>query len=50
MQVFNAVANGMGGIQWGDVPLFAAVYGVQDVEGLIDRLLVLKTHRPTTSN
>lgn len=49
MQVFNATATGNGGIEWQAVPLFAAFYGVQDIEGLIDRLLVIKSHRPTGS-
>lgn len=35
----------MGSIDWLAVPLFAAMYGVQDVEGLLERLLVLKNHR-----
>ena len=44
--MFNALANGMGGIDWTGLPLLASLYGVQDVEGLIDRLIVIKTHRP----
>jgi hypothetical protein len=50
VKVFNATANGMGGVQWTALPLFVALYGVQDIEGLIDRLLVLLQHRPTTAS
>lgn len=49
VQVFNATANGSGGIDWQAVPLFAAFFGAHDVEGLIERLLVLKSHRPPGS-
>lgn len=38
----------MGGIDWAAVPLFAALYGVDDVEMLIDRLLAIKMHKPQT--
>ena len=39
------LSNGMGGYDWAALPLPCRVYGVRDVELLIDRLMVLKTHR-----
>lgn len=36
----------MGGLDLGWVELLAVKYGIDDVEGLIDRLIVIKTHRP----
>lgn len=35
-----------GGIDWQGLPLACAYYGVRDVEILIQRLIVIKTHRP----
>lgn len=41
------LANGMGGIDWAGLPLACAVHGVQqDIEALIHRLTVIKTHKP----
>lgn len=45
-RVFAALANGMGGIDWTGLPLFVELYGVHDVEALIERLMVIKQHRP----
>lgn len=50
MRIYNALANGMGGMDWSGLPLLVALHGVDDVEGLIDRLVVIKTHRPPTGN
>lgn len=44
-KVFGLLANGSGGLDWAGMPLACARYGVQDVAGLIDRLLIIKTHR-----
>lgn len=44
-KVYALCANGMGGLDWSAVPLQAARYGVDDVEGLLDRLEVIKLHR-----
>jgi hypothetical protein len=44
--VWNYLHNGHGGIDWAGLPLIAAVLGVEDVEALIHRLLVIKTHKP----
>lgn len=46
IRVFNALSNGMGGISWDGLETLATLYGVEDVEGLIERLIVIKTHEP----
>lgn len=38
----------MGGIDWSAVPLLAELYGVEDHEMLIERLIVIKLHKPTS--
>ena len=35
----------MGGVDWSGLPLIAELYGVSDIEGLLHRLLVIKTHQ-----
>lgn len=40
------LANGMGGIDWAGLPLACAYFAVRDVEGLLQRLLIMKTHDP----
>lgn len=47
-RVFNAAATGMGSIDWAAVPLFAELYGAEVNEMLIERLLVIKLHKPTS--
>lgn len=44
--VYAMLANGNGGLDWSGLPLACAYYGVGDVEGLLQRLLVIKLHRP----
>jgi hypothetical protein len=46
IRTYNMLANGMGGLDWAGLPLACAYLGVRDVEGLIDRLLVIKQHNP----
>lgn len=46
ISIYNACASGMGGIDWAGVELLAALYQVEDVEGLLERLVVIKTHTP----
>ncbi len=46
IRIFNALSNGMGGLDWAGLPLQVAYHGVQDVQGLLHRLLVIKGHRP----
>lgn len=45
-QVYGMLANGMGGLDWSQLDLAAATFGAVDREDLIERLLVIKTHRP----
>ena len=45
-RVFSMLSNGHGGIDWPGLPLAVALFGVRDIEALIHRLLVIKTHRP----
>lgn len=45
LKVWNFLATGMGGIEWARLDLACAYYGVEDVEGLIARLLVIKAHK-----
>ncbi len=40
------LANGMGGLDWAGLQLAVAMFGITDIEGLIDRLLVIKSHKP----
>jgi hypothetical protein len=40
------LTNGMGGIDWSGLPLVVALLGIDDVEAFVDRLLVIKTHKP----
>lgn len=36
----------MGGIDWAGLPTVCTLLGVTDVEDLLHRLLVIKTHKP----
>jgi hypothetical protein len=45
IRVFNGLSNGMGGLDWAGLPMMCALHGVRDVEGLLYRLLTIKTHR-----
>lgn len=36
----------MGGLDWSGLPIVAELLGIQDPESLIDRLAVIKAHRP----
>jgi hypothetical protein len=44
-RVFNLLADGNGALDWQGLPLICGWLGVQDVEGLMHRLAVIKTHR-----
>lgn len=45
MHVFNLLADGMGGVNWSGLPLICGWLGLTDVEGLMQRLSVIKLHR-----
>lgn len=36
----------MGGIDWSGVEFWADMYGIEDLDGLMERLLIIKTHTP----
>lgn len=40
----------MGGLDWSGLPYVAAELGIDDISGLMHRLLVIKTHRPPGPN
>lgn len=44
--VINALSNGYGGIDWAGLPIIVEKFGIENVDDLIDRLLVIKNHRP----
>lgn len=46
MLAWNFLANGMGGIDWAGLPLAVAYAGITDVPAVVDRLLIIKTHKP----
>lgn len=43
---YAMLANGMGGLDWSQLELAAAVFGAGDREALVERLLTIKLHRP----
>lgn len=43
--MFNLLADGNGGLQWAGLPLVCGWLGVRDVEGLMQRLALIKLHR-----
>ena len=45
-RVYALLSNGMGGVDWAGLPFVVQWLGVHDVDALMDRLYVLKTHRP----
>mgnify|MGYP006921413407 CR=1 FL=1 len=45
-QIFNALANGSGGLDWQGLEFMAAYFGAHDIEALVHRLLIIKGHRP----
>lgn len=48
IRVWNALADGHGGIHWAGLDLMVAWLGIDDVEGLLQRLLTIKGHsRPS---
>lgn len=43
---FNFLANGSGGVDWAGFELVVGMLGIEDIEGLVHRLLIIKTHKP----
>jgi hypothetical protein len=48
--VAGLLANGMGGLDWAGLPLVCEWLGVDDVDGLLLRLSVIKAHKPPDDN
>jgi len=46
IRIFNGLCDSMGAINWAGFELLAERFGISNVEGLIDRLLVIKSHEP----
>ncbi|HMQ71350.1 MAG TPA: hypothetical protein PKA84_01610 [Rubrivivax sp.] len=46
MRAWNLLATGAGGFDWAGLPLVCGLLGVREPEMLIERLLIIKTHRP----
>lgn len=46
---WNLVAN-MGGIDWSGLPAVCAWLGIDDLDGLIARLLVIKAHQAPSAD
>ena len=46
LRTWNLLANGTGGIDWSGLPIVAAHLGIADIGGLMDRLEVIKLHKP----
>lgn len=46
IEVWNALCDGNGGMDWGGLQLLVELYGIEDVEGLVMRLKVIKAHKP----
>jgi hypothetical protein len=40
------LANGAGGLDWAGLPLLCGWLGVADVEGLMQRLMFIRMHKP----
>ena len=51
MRAYAMLANGMGGLDWAGLPIAVAALGVSDdgIEPLVDALVVIKLHKPPTS-
>ena len=50
IRVYNALANGSGGLDWAGLPVVCEWMGIEDLDGLMQRLIVIKTHRPPERN
>jgi hypothetical protein len=46
IEIWNLLHNGSNGFDWAGLPFVVQLYGVDDVEALVRRLLVIKTHQP----
>ena len=46
IQAWNLLTNGNGGLDWGGLNFVVELLGITDVEGLVNRLAVIKLHKP----
>ena len=46
IKVWNALSTPQGGIDWAGLELITALLGIEDIEALVNRLLIIKTHTP----
>lgn len=44
--MFNALGNGTGGINWDGLDVWVARFGIDDVEALMDKLVLIRLHEP----
>lgn len=44
--MYGLLASGAGGVDWAGLPLWAGYFGVADVQGLMQRLAVIRLHKP----
>lgn len=49
IRAFNLLANGMGGLNWAGLDTVVAYLGITDLDDLICRLEVIRTHKPPES-
>ena len=40
------MSNGHGGMDWAGLNLMAALLGIENIESLVNRLLIIKLHKP----
>lgn len=45
LTIASALSTGHGGLDWSGLPVFIEMFGVDDVAGLLQRLLVIKSYR-----
>lgn len=49
-EAWAMASNGMGGIDWSALPFIVQWLQIDDVEGVIEGLMQIKTHRPASSD
>ena len=49
IRAWNLLSNGHGGLDWAGLPVVCEHLGIDDPTSLIDRLQVIKTHRPDSA-
>lgn len=44
--VWNTLSNGNGGLDWAGLPFVCEHVGITDIDALMSRLYVIRTHKP----